>query len=79
MMLGDETLKQIARELTESIRKNATIDWNKRSAVQAKMRVMIRRLLRKYDYPPDKQEMAVETIIHQAELLCGNEVEGATD
>ena len=72
-VLGDEILKKIARELTESIRRNATVDWNKRSAVQAKMRVMIRRLLRKYNYPPDKQESAVETIIEQAEKLCGNE------
>ena len=71
-VLGDNVLKQIARDLTESIRKNATIDWNKRDAVRAKMRVMIRRLLRKYDYPPDKQESAVETIIEQAEKLCGD-------
>lgn len=73
MVLGDDVLKQIARELTESIRKNATVDWSKRSAVQAKMRVMIRRLLRKYHYPPDKEAAAVKTIIEQAELLCGDE------
>ena len=75
-VLGDNVLKQIARDLTESIRKNATIDWNKRDAVRAKMRVMIRRLLRKYDYPPDKQESAVETIIEQAEKLCGDGMQG---
>ena len=74
-VLGDNVLKQIARDLTESIRKNATIDWNKRDAVRAKMRVMIRRLLRKYNYPPDKQESAVETIIEQAEKLCGEGIE----
>ena len=72
-VLGDDVLKQIAKELTESIRKNATIDWNKRSAVQAKMRVMIRRLLRKYNYPPDKEEAAVKMIIEQAEHLCGDD------
>ena len=75
-LLGDNVLKQIARDLTESIRKNATIDWNKRDAVRAKMRVMIRRLLRKYDYLPDKQESAVETIIEQAEKLCGDGMQG---
>ena len=65
MMLGDETFKQTSRELTESIRKNATINRNKRSVVQAKMRVMLRRLLRKHHYPPDKEEAAVETIIRK--------------
>ena len=69
-VLGDATLKTIAKELTDTIRRNATIDWNKREAVRAKMRVTIKRLLRKYGYPPDKQEKAVETIIQQAESIC---------
>ncbi|MEP7198471.1 MAG: type I restriction enzyme endonuclease domain-containing protein, partial [Chloroflexota bacterium] len=69
-VLGDETLKAIARELVETVRRNATIDWTMRENVRAKMRVLVRRLLRKYGYPPDKQEKATQTIIEQAELLA---------
>jgi type I restriction enzyme, R subunit len=68
--LGDETLKQIARELVESVRKNLTIDWSVKESSRAKLRVIIRRLLRKYGYPPDKQEKATQTVLEQAELLC---------
>jgi type I restriction enzyme R subunit len=69
-ILGDETLKQIARELVESVRKNLTIDWSVKESSRAKLRVIIRRLLRKYGYPPDKQEKATQTVLEQAELLC---------
>jgi type I restriction enzyme, R subunit len=69
-VLGDETLKQIARELVESVRKNLTIDWSVKESSRAKLRVIIRRLLRKYGYPPDKQEKATQTVLEQAELLC---------
>jgi type I restriction enzyme R subunit len=69
-VLGDDTLKTIARELVETVRHNATIDWTVRENVRAKMRVMVRRLLHKYGYPPDKQEKATQTIIEQAELLA---------
>ncbi|MCB9489691.1 MAG: DUF3387 domain-containing protein, partial [Deltaproteobacteria bacterium] len=69
-VLGDDTLKVIARELVEAVRKNATIDWNLKESAKAKMRVIIRRLLRKHGYPPDKQDTATETVIKQAELLC---------
>jgi type I restriction enzyme R subunit len=69
--LGDDTLKRIAHELTEQVRNSATIDWAVRESVRAKMRVMVRRLLRKYKYPPDQQEAAVELVIEQAEVLTG--------
>jgi Domain of unknown function (DUF3387)/HsdM N-terminal domain len=68
-VLGDETLRTIARELVETIRKNVTIDWTVRESVRARMRTLVKRLLRKYGYPPDKQEKAAQTILEQAELL----------
>lgn len=69
-VLGDETLKTIARDLVETVRRNITIDWNVRESARAKLRTMVRRLLRKYGYPPDKQEKATLTVLEQAELLC---------
>ena len=68
-VLGDEILKTIARELVETVRKNTTIDWTIRESVRAKLRVMVKRILRKYGYPPDKQESATRTVLEQAELL----------
>jgi type I restriction enzyme R subunit len=68
-VLGDPTLKTIARELTESVRRNVTIDWTMRENVRAQMRVRVRRILRKYDYPPDRQEQATRTVLEQAEVL----------
>jgi len=70
MVLGDETLRKIAHELVDQIRKNATIDWTVKEGVKAKMRVMVKRILTKYRYPPDKQPKAVATILEQAEILC---------
>jgi type I restriction enzyme R subunit len=69
-IMGDDILKQIARELASSIRKNMSIDWNLRESVRAKMRVKIKRLLKKYKYPPDQQPKAVKTVMEQAELMC---------
>ena len=69
-VLGDETLQQIAKELVLAVRKNATIDWTVKESARAKLRVIVRRLLRKYGYPPDKQEKATQTVLEQAELLC---------
>ena len=69
-VLGDETLRQIARELIKAVRANVTIDWTVKESARAKLRVIIRRLLRKYGYPPDKQEKATITVLEQAELLC---------
>ncbi len=70
MILGDEVLKKIAHELVDQIRKNATIDWTVKESVKAKMRVMVKRILTKFNYPPDKQPRAVVTILEQAEILC---------
>ena len=68
-VLGDETLRTIAQELVETVRRNATIDWTVRESVRAGMRNAVRRVLRKHGYPPDKQEKAIQTVIEQAELL----------
>ena len=70
-VLGDETLRTIARELVEGIRRNVTIDWTVKESVRARLRAMVRRTLRRYGYPPDKQEKATQTVLAQAELLCG--------
>lgn len=71
-VLGDDTLKQIARELADTVRRNTSIDWTIRESIRAKLRVMVKRILRKYGYPPDKQEKATQTVIEQAELLCAD-------
>jgi type I restriction enzyme, R subunit len=70
---GDGTLRTIARELVDTVRRNVTIDWSVKETVRAKMRTMVRRILRKYGYPPDKQEKATQTVLEQAELLCREE------
>jgi type I restriction enzyme R subunit len=70
-VLGDETLKTIARELVGIVRKNATIDWTVKESARARLRTLVRRLLRKYGYPPDKQEQATQTVLEQAELFGG--------
>ena len=69
-VLGDETLRTIARELADKIRRNATIDWMMKESVRAKLMVLVRRTLNKYGYPPDKQQRAVETVMKQAETLA---------
>ena len=68
-VLGDETLRIIARELVEIVRNNVTIDWTLRENVRAQLRVLVKRILRKYGYPPDKQERATQTVLEQAEVL----------
>jgi type I restriction enzyme R subunit len=72
MELGDETLKAIARDLVKAVRNSVTIDWTMKDSVRAKIRTLVKRILRKYDYPPDKQEKATQTVLDQAELLCGD-------
>jgi type I restriction enzyme, R subunit len=69
-VLGDATLRLIAQELVRTVKQNVTIDWTVKETVRAKLRVMVRRILRKYGYPPDMQEKATETVLKQAELLC---------
>jgi type I restriction enzyme R subunit len=69
-VLGDEVLHTIAHDLVETVRKNATIDWAVKESVRSKMKVMVKRILRKHGYPPDKQASATELILEQAELLA---------
>ncbi|NIA15067.1 MAG: HsdR family type I site-specific deoxyribonuclease [Nitrospiraceae bacterium] len=71
-VLGDEALRKIAQELVETVRRNVTIDWTVKESVRAKLRAMVKRVLRKYKYPPDKQEQATQTVLAQAELLCAD-------
>ena len=68
-VLGEPTLKAIARELVKTVRANVTIDWTVRENVRAQLRVVVKRILRKYGYPPDKQEKATQTVLEQAEVL----------
>jgi len=68
-VLGDETLRDIARELVDIVRRNVTIDWTLRENVRANLRRLVKRILRKYGYPPDKQELATKTVLKQAETL----------
>ena len=68
-VLGDKTLRTIARELVITVKKNITIDWSVRENVQAKLRVIVKKILRKYGNPPDKQEKATITVLEQAKLL----------
>ncbi len=68
-VLGDEALRTIARELVRTVRSNVSIDWTVKESVRARLRVMVKRVLKKYGYPPDKQEKATQTVVEQAELL----------
>ena len=68
-VLGEPTLVKIARELVDIVKKNVTIDWTVRENVRAQLRVIVKRILRKYGYPPDKQEKATQTVLEQAEVL----------
>ena len=68
-VLGDDTLRDIARELVETVRRNVTIDWTLRENVRARLRVLVRRILRIHGYPPDKREKATQTVLEQAEVL----------
>lgn len=69
-VLGDDQLRLIARELVDKVKQNATIDWTVKESVRSKLKVIVKRILRKYGYPPDKQALATETILKQAELLA---------
>jgi type I restriction enzyme R subunit len=69
-VLGNETLRKIALELIQMIRKSVAIDWTQRESVQAELRLKVKKILRKYGYPPDKQEKATRTVLEQAELIA---------
>jgi type I restriction enzyme R subunit len=71
-VLGDETLRKIALELTRMIRDSVTIDWTQRESVQAEIRLKVKKILRKYGYPPDKEKKATETVLQQAEVVAKN-------
>jgi type I restriction enzyme R subunit len=68
-VLGDENLREIARELTDAVRRNATIDWTQRESARARLRVMVKRILREHGYPPDKEKKATDTVLEQAVQL----------
>ena len=70
--LGDANLKFIAQELVKTIRANVSIDWTAKESGRAKLRVMVKKVLRRFGYPPDKQEKATQTVLQQAELLCAD-------
>lgn len=67
--MGDDTLKKSAQELTDNLRKNVTVDWSVRDSVRASLRLMAKRILRKYKYPSAKQEEAVQLVLDQAGTL----------
>lgn len=69
-VMADETLRLIARELSDRIKEKASIDWTQRESVRADMRRTVRRLLAKHGYPPDAQEAATQLVIAQAELMA---------
>ena len=69
-VLGDETLRAIARDLVDTVRRNATIDWTVKESVRANLRRLVRRVLRNHGYPPDKQEQATLTVLEQAEAIA---------
>ncbi len=71
-VLGDNALCAIARDLVDTVRRNVTIDWTVKESVRAKLRVMVKKILKKHGYPPDKQAIATETVLKQAELLCAD-------
>lgn len=69
-VMGDDQLKELAIVLVDRVRKNTTIDWSLKESTRARMKVMVKRLLRKYGYPPDKQAIATETVLEQAKLFA---------
>ena len=71
-IMGDKQLKVIAAELITKVRQSVTIDWTLRESARAKIRVLVKRILNKFGYPPDLQDEAVKTVLMQAELLCAD-------
>ncbi len=71
-MMGDETLRELARILVKKVKANTSIDWTIKESVQAKLRLIVKKVLRKYRYPPDKEVLAIENILKQAELFADN-------
>ncbi len=73
LQMGDETLKKIAKELVKAVRRSISIEWNMKDSVRAEMRAKFKRLLTRYDYPPDKEERAIDLVLEPAELVAINE------
>lgn len=71
-VMGDDKLKIIAHEVLMSLKQNVSVDWAHRESARARLRVLVKRILRKYGYPPDLQDAAVQTVLQQAEVLCQN-------
>jgi type I restriction enzyme R subunit len=71
-VLGNQELALIARELVAKVKQNVTIDWTIKETVRAKIRVLVRRILKQHGYPPDLQEQATQTVLEQAEVLCAD-------
>ncbi len=72
MVMGDEKLRELAHVLVEKVKANTSIDWTIRENVRARLRVLVKRILNRYGYPPDKQKMAVDRILKQSELFAEN-------
>ena len=70
-VLGDDKLKLIAHELLENLKANVSVDWARKESARARLRLMVKKILRRYDYLPDMQDSAVKTVLQQAESLCG--------
>ena len=68
-LMGEEVLVQIAREIAEKLRQNVTVDWSVRESVRARLRLLVKNLLRKYKYPPDEQDEATELVLSQAAVI----------
>lgn len=77
--MTDDVLKKIAQDLTVEIKKNITIDWFKRESVRARMRLIVKKLLNKYNYPPKEIPEALDTVLKQAEIMCENEIEDISE
>jgi type I restriction enzyme R subunit len=73
LQMGDDTLRKIAKELVKAVRSSISIDWNMKDSVRAEMRAKVKRLLTRYDYPPDKEERAIDLVLEQAELVAIDE------
>lgn len=69
-VMGDDQLRVIAHELLSNLKRNASVDWQHRESARARMRILVKRILRKYGYPPDLQDAAVQTVLQQAETLA---------
>lgn len=78
-VLGDEVLRTIARDLVDTVKRNTGIDWSVKDSARARLRVAVKKVLRKYGYPPDKQQKALDTVLSQADVLSGEQATTLTN